>query len=75
MIMIGGHDPAYQDSEVPSDPWPQGIGVFDMTVLKFKDSYQANATTYKTPDAIKKYHSIEFVHGPEFQHFTLSHDF
>lgn len=68
MIMIGGLDPKYSrkslgdnDSD-PLDPWSQGIGVFDMTALKFKDSYQANVGAYKTPDIIKKYHSIEFVH-------------
>lgn len=61
MIMIGGQNPTYP-LQGPSDPWSQGIGVFDMTALKFKDSYRANAGTYKTPYMIKKYHSIEFVH-------------
>lgn len=68
MILIGGGDPTYSyffvgDSDnAPSDPWPQGIGVFDMTNLKFKDSFQAQAGAYKTPEIIKIYHNIEFVH-------------
>lgn len=69
MIMIGGSDPRYSRDFVedidyhnaPSDPWPQGIGVFDMTALKFKDSYQAKAGPYGTPDIIKNYHSVKFV--------------
>lgn len=58
MIIIGGTD--YKLSE-DRDPWPQGVGVFDMTALNFKDSYQANAGPYKTPDMIKKDRN-EFVH-------------
>lgn len=74
MIIIGGVDPTYSHryvgeadaSNFPPDPWPQGVGVFDMTALKFKDSYQAKAGAYQTPDIIKNYHSIEFVHSSIF---------
>lgn len=67
MIIIGGVDPTYSRDflgdgdalNAPPDPWPQGIGVFDMTALKFKDSYQAKAGAYQTPDIIKNYHSID----------------
>lgn len=68
MIMTGGLDPSHfheflgDSDNLPPDPWPQGIGVFDMTALKFKDLYQANASAYETPEMIKKYHSIKFVH-------------
>ncbi|MCJ1266829.1 hypothetical protein MMC22_006714 [Lobaria immixta] len=71
MIIIGGVDPTYSQDylgdgdarNAPPDPWPQGIGVFDMNALKFKDSYRAKAGAYQTPDIIKNYHSIEFVHS------------
>ena len=56
MIMIGGTDPTYLKKK---DPWPQGIGVFDMTALKFKDSYEAKAGPYKTPDVVKRYYNTE----------------
>lgn len=50
MIIIGGTNHFMSHDR---DPWPQGIGVFDMTALNFKDSYQANAGPYKTPNIIK----------------------
>ena len=64
MIMIGGQDPTYSQSWLgdvdsqhsPADPWLQGIGVFDMNALRFKDSYQAKAGAYETPDFIKSYY-------------------
>ena len=69
IVMIGGQDPFYArtffsdgDSttpQQPADPWNQGIGVFDITTLSFKNSYQAKAKAYETPDVIKKYYNIE----------------
>lgn len=63
MIIIGGMDPTYSldtlSNNHEKDPWTQGIGVFDMTALQFKDSYQANAERYKTPDIIRRFYSIE----------------
>ena len=61
MILIGGLDPTYSvrilGDSPQKDPWPQGIGVFDMTALEFKTSYQANAGPYKTPDVIRKFYN------------------
>ena len=57
--MIGGQNPAYWnllDNEKFADPWLQGIGVFDIKSLRFKDSYQAKANAYETPDFIKQYY-------------------
>ena len=63
MIMIGGEDPTHCSRflgdgdaiDAPADPWLQGIGVFDMNALRFKDSYQADARAYETSDVIKNY--------------------
>ncbi|MCJ1426962.1 hypothetical protein MMC29_004865 [Sticta canariensis] len=55
IIMIGGQNPAYWN-KLNEDPWLQGIGVFDMKSLRFKDSYQAKADAYETPDFIKQYY-------------------
>lgn len=71
IVMIGGQDPTHcskflgdgDSTQAPADPWSQGIGVFDMTTLRFKDSYQAKAKAYETPDVIKKYYSAEYVHS------------
>lgn len=60
IIMIGGQNPSYKnqfnDNPNSVDPWLQGIGVFDTKSLRFKDSYQANADAYETPEVIKQYY-------------------
>lgn len=38
------------------DPWRSGIGIFDMTAMKWKANYDANAAPYVTPDVIKSYY-------------------
>ena len=35
------------------DPWPQGIGMFDLSNFSWKDNYDANAKPYVTPDIVK----------------------
>ena len=64
MISIGGEDPA-QDrntdtNNVTADPWAQGIGVYDMTSLEWKDSYQSKADMYRPPDVIENYYGQKY---------------
>lgn len=67
--MIGGTNPLYSTKFLgdgvgagePRDPWNQGIAVFDMTALKFKDSYEAQAGPYESPDAIQQYYNSRCV--------------
>jgi hypothetical protein len=35
------------------DPWEQGLGIFDLTELAWKSSYDPNAAPYTTPVAVK----------------------
>ena len=71
MIIIGGVDPTNDTVFIasadyggePIDPWPEGIAIFDMTALKFKDSYEANGDKYETPDLIKRFYNDTSV-GP-----------
>lgn len=67
MIVIGGFDArtfhddirtAWNDS---ADPWNQGIGVFDMSLLEWKDSYQANGSNYAQPQAIREFYGQKSV--------------
>ena len=37
------------------DPWHQGIGVFDLSEMGWKDSYDADAEPYTTPKSMKSY--------------------
>lgn len=47
-----GANDSITDSSLP-DPWPQGIGVFDLTDMVWKDTYDPNAAPYITPDIVK----------------------
>lgn len=43
------------------DPWQNGIGVFDISELQWRDSYDADAASYVTPKLITGYIND---HGP-----------
>ena len=38
------------------DPWPQGLGVFDLTAMEWKGEYDPAAAPYVTPDTVKAYY-------------------
>ena len=69
MIIIGGVDPTNDtlwvgyadDGDEPRDPWAEGIGIFDMTTLKFKDSYESKAKPYEPPEVIRSFYSDKFA--------------
>lgn len=50
MIVVGG------DSGRAKDTFPKGLGVFDMTDLTWKDSYDAGAAEYDSPQVIKSWY-------------------
>ncbi|KAF6838715.1 kelch repeat protein [Colletotrichum plurivorum] len=58
MITIGGIN---RKLGVPTffkdrDPFPQGLGIFDLTELKWKDQYDAGAANYQSPAAVKAWY-------------------
>ena len=56
MIVTGGLNPASSNqSELVQrrDVWSQGIGVFDLSTMQWKDRYDANAEPYTTPNVVK----------------------
>ena len=65
MIVIGGTNPIHmktdkvirEKGDEPKDPWAQGIAVFDMTDMKFTNSYQTTADPYKLPRDIQQYYN------------------
>lgn len=79
MIIIGGVDPTNDTAFTgsadtgaePIDPWPEGIAIFDMTALKFKDSYESNAKQYETPELIKLFYNDTSV-GLKFLFFFFA---
>jgi Kelch motif len=60
MVVTGGLNPATADQKQllsTRDNWTQGIGVFDMTTLQWKDSYDADAEAYVTPEVVKSWYA------------------
>jgi Kelch motif len=55
MLAIGGVNPA-GNIWLPADPWTQGLNVFDLTEMKWKDKYNANAEDYITPAVVKSWY-------------------
>jgi hypothetical protein len=39
-----------------ADPAPQGLLLFDMTALEWKDSYDANAAAYERNETVQKWY-------------------
>lgn len=63
IITIGGVDSTregpgtlYKGTFTTSDPFPQGIAVFDLATLKITDTYKANRTSYSPASAIQSYY-------------------
>lgn len=58
MLSIGGADATkgYPAEFEDPDPWAQGLGVFDMTSLRWTDGYRSDAAAYDTPDVVKQFY-------------------
>ena len=57
MMVVGGRIlGSAGESEEMTDPWKQGIGIFDMSAFAWSDSYNASAATYVTPNVVKTYY-------------------
>lgn len=56
MISIGGINTKEKEPWLDEDPWPQGIGVFDMADLKWKKEYDHEAGPYEMPQSIKDWY-------------------
>lgn len=64
IITIGGVDTTregpitlYKGVFTTTDPFPQGIAVFDLATLKITDTYKANQTSYSPASAIQSYYN------------------
>ncbi|KAL8836073.1 MAG: hypothetical protein Q9176_006530 [Flavoplaca citrina] len=62
MLSIGGQDPTneYNDTFTP-DPFSQGLGIFDLTDLRWSERYNADAEPYETPAVVKAWYA---ANGP-----------
>ncbi|KAL8709898.1 MAG: hypothetical protein Q9225_007380 [Loekoesia sp. 1 TL-2023] len=51
------HDIATSTFNSSTDPFAQGLGIFDMTTLTWTDHYIANAPPYKQSDLVKSFYT------------------
>jgi hypothetical protein len=57
MAVIGGFDNTGVNLTEWKDPWAQGIGIFDLSDMRWKDRYDPSAAAYTTPVAIKNWYN------------------
>ncbi|KAF6832605.1 kelch repeat protein [Colletotrichum musicola] len=65
MLVVGGLGDEHWDTLTP-DPWPQGLGIFDMTDLEWKTEYNANAEDYETPSTVKTWYDQNTLESVEW---------
>lgn len=58
MIVVGGMETIAGSPEHDNtkDIFPQGLGIFDLTRLAWKDEYDAAAADYDSPDIVKSWY-------------------
>ena len=58
MVSVGGNNPStLHVFGHDQDPWPGGLGVFDMTAFEWADHFDAAAAPYDSPYVVKKYYN------------------
>jgi hypothetical protein len=57
MVVVGGKEPFLTHPSQITDIWTQGIGIFDLTAMEWKDQYDAGAAPYVTPDVVKAWYN------------------
>lgn len=63
MITVGGVDSQMGSPEHwrTKDPNPQGLGIFDLTELEWKATFEADASDYQAPDMIRSWYDDGYV--------------
>ncbi|KAI1136970.1 hypothetical protein F5Y05DRAFT_92832 [Hypoxylon sp. FL0543] len=59
MLSYGGVDGGQllRDPTTTPDPWKQGLGIYDMTEMKWVDLYDPNAANYESPAAVAEWYA------------------
>ena len=57
MVVVGGKQAWLSDSSQIVDFWSQGIGIFDLSAMEWKDQYDAAAAPYVTPNMVKAWYT------------------
>ncbi|KAK6425735.1 hypothetical protein LTR95_016221 [Oleoguttula sp. CCFEE 5521] len=61
------------------DPWPNGIGIFDISAFEWSASYDASAAAYVTPDIVKQHYQQNGLYpdswaDPALQEYFIRRD-
>ena len=70
MIVVGGMDISRWET---TDKWEQGLGIFDMNSLQWKDSYDADAGAYESPGIVRDWYANGYGLHPLWTFPPLSH--
>jgi hypothetical protein len=54
MISIGG---SQKNAQTDQEPWPNGLGIFDMTTLNWTNAYDAAAPAYERPGLVSQFYA------------------
>jgi hypothetical protein len=54
MLSIGG---IQEDALYSQEPWPKGLGIFDMTTLNWTNAYDAAALAYEQPSLVSQFYA------------------
>ena len=58
MAVIGGTDLWFPNGTKNSqDPWTNGINVFDLSAMRWKDAYDPNDSPYQSPSAVRDWYT------------------
>lgn len=78
MISVGGivvrsnsSSQIYDKTHGDPDPWPQGLGVFDMTDMVWASEYNPSAGSYITPNIVKAYYKSNSEYPASWSDSTI----
>jgi hypothetical protein len=59
VLVSGGYDPTLGGSELfkHADPWAQGLNVFDLTSLAWRNSFDPDVPPYEAPQVIREWYN------------------
>ncbi|KAK5465541.1 hypothetical protein LTS15_002104, partial [Exophiala xenobiotica] len=60
MLVIGGTQPSNPSGIAAVEPWPNGLGIFDISNFTWADSYDPEAPPYEQPAVVRNYYSTEY---------------
>jgi Kelch motif len=57
MVVTGGVDLTLPDGPAARDSWANGINIFDLSAMRWKDTYEANDVLYQTPSVVRDWYT------------------